>query len=368
MANQINAQEPKGWDKVVAWYARNSYAVNMVYCLGASIVIVGALFKILHWPGASYVLMVGMFTESFLFFIGIFEKPHAVYNWENVFPQLLGHEEKELLGGDGIPGKKNEVAAIPEAELAALKEGISKLGQTAEQLASIGEVADATLQLKKTMAAAGEGLENATAGFVQNIGNAGKGIEEATTGLTENIGKTGKGLNELVDNFAGTVGKAGKGVEDATASLTGKMGEAGQLFVNSQEELAKTAQSLGTRYEELSNSYKAVLAEMDVVIRETKACGKGVETVNSQIASLNSVYELQLKDLNAQVSAFRAQTEKVNGVSATIDQMALDAKQMQTAAAEALAAGKQYQTAQQKLAQQIADLNKVYGNMLNALA
>ena len=118
MANQNNPQELKGWDKVVAWYARHSYAVNMVYSLGASVVIVGALFKILHWPGASYVLMVGMFTESFLFMLGIFEKPHAVYNWENVFPQLIGHEEKELLGGNGLPGTepgKQVDTALPEA-------------------------------------------------------------------------------------------------------------------------------------------------------------------------------------------------------------------------------------------------------------
>ena len=151
MANQNNPQELKGWDKVVAWYARHSYAVNMVYSLGASVVIVGALFKILHWPGASYVLMVGMFTESFLFMLGIFEKPHPVYNWENVFPQLIGHEEKEILGGtgnpgdvNGTPGKETIDTSLPESELKALKEGIQNLSKTAEQLASIGEVADAT--------------------------------------------------------------------------------------------------------------------------------------------------------------------------------------------------------------------------------
>ena len=69
------------WDRIVAWYAGKAYGVQMVYSVGASIVIVGALFKILHWPGASQVLMVGMFTESFLFLIGIFEKPHISYHW-----------------------------------------------------------------------------------------------------------------------------------------------------------------------------------------------------------------------------------------------------------------------------------------------
>jgi|GEM_PF-155707 len=357
MANQNNPQELKGWDKVVAWYARHAYAVNMVYSLGASVVIVGALFKILHWPGASYVLMVGMFTESFLFMLGIFEKPHAVYNWENVFPQLIGHEEKELLGGNGIPGnvtdtpeRKTVDTALPEAELKALQEGIQNLSKTAQQLASIGEVADATAQLKKTITAAGQGLETASAGLTDNMAKAGKGIEDATVAL------------------AGSLGKAGQGVDVAVAAAAGNIAKAGEAVAESQQTLAKNTQSLGENYDALAKKYQAVIADMDAVIAQTKANGKGLESVNAQIASLNSVYELQLKEINAQAAAFRAQTEKVNGVSATVDQLAQDTKQIQAAAAQALEAGKQYQTAQQKLAQQIADLNKVYGNMLNALA
>lgn len=314
MANQANARQQKGWDKVVAWYARNAYAVNMIYSLGASVVIIGALFKILHWPGASYVLMAGMFTESFLFMMGIFEKPHASYHWENVFPQLIGDETKELLGGNGVNGvaapKQGEVPAIPEAELKALKEGIQKLGDTASQLASIGKVADATTELTSKMATAGKTMDAATAGFQTEMQ---------------------------------------------------KAGEAAQKFAGNQDVLAAaTAQ--------LNQTYQAVLGDMQTVQQNTKAYGKGVEAVGQQLASLNSVYELQLKDIQAQSAAFKAQTEKLNGVGKTIDQLAEETAQMKAASAAALEAGKQYQAAQQKLAQQVADLNKVYGNMLNAIA
>lgn len=294
MANQNKSQN--SWDKAVAWYASHSYAVTIVYSLGAAVVIIGALFKILHWPGASYVLMVGMFTEAFLFTIGIFEKPHASYHWENVFPQLVGHETKELVGGNGMLGMSMSQSAgmsgaetLPETELKALKDGIQKLGKTAEQLASIGEVADATAQLKKTMTQASQGLETAAAGITDNLGKAGKAVEEVAAGLGG-------------------------------------------------------------------------------VVSGTKTYAKGIEDMNAHLASINSVYELQLKDLNAQTAAFRTQTEKVNAVSANLDKMAVDVQHMQTATAGALEASKQYQTAQQKLAQQVADLNKVYGNMLNALA
>ena len=78
------------------WYSSPSGQkyVGIFYSLGASVVIIGALFKILHWPGASQVLMVGMITEALLFAIGIFEKPHKAYHWENVFP-ILTQEDVE---------------------------------------------------------------------------------------------------------------------------------------------------------------------------------------------------------------------------------------------------------------------------------
>src|ERR1700712_4651219 len=52
--------------------------VNVIVCVGASIVIVGALFKILHWKGADTMLMVGLFTEAFIFFLYAFVPPPPV--------------------------------------------------------------------------------------------------------------------------------------------------------------------------------------------------------------------------------------------------------------------------------------------------
>ena len=114
----------KGWDKVVQWYAKNAYAVNIIYSVGASVVIVGALFKILHWPGASYVLMAGMFTESFLFILGIFEKPHAVYNWENIYPELIGHEPRKAQPSVAGASESPKAVQVPDIEFKALEDAI----------------------------------------------------------------------------------------------------------------------------------------------------------------------------------------------------------------------------------------------------
>lgn len=290
MANQ---EKMSTWDKVIKWYAGHAYAVNIIYSLGASVVIVGALFKILHWPGASQVLMVGMFTESFLFILGIFEKPHASYHWENVFPQLIGEEAKELVGGNGnTPINETKVNALDDAEVKRLNEGIAGLSKAAEQLTKLSDVATAGNQLTSKMNAAGEAADK---------------------------------------------------------------------FVQSQTSLAGSAEKLGTQYQ-------TVIAGVETAAEQTKAFGKGIEQVNAQLASLNSVYELQLKSVEAQAAALKQQAEKLAAVNKTYDAMGEQTTEMQKTAATAVAAAQQYVAAQKKLAEQVADLNKVYGNMLNAVA
>ncbi len=272
MATQQENSQVSGWGKVVKWYASHAYAVNIIYSAGAAVVIIGALFKILHWPFASQILMVGMFTEAFLFTLGIFEKPHAVYHWENVFPQLTDENAKapqtNVLGG---------TSALAEKDIKALQEGIANVGKAAAQLATLGEVATATNGLVEKMTIAG----------------------------------------------------------------------------NAAEQFAATQTSLLNATEGVTKHYQAIEADVEGAANQTKAFGKTVEAINTQLSQINSVYELQLKEIQAQSAAYETLANQAN-----------ELKQNSTASVEA---SKQYLAAQQKLAVQVADLNKVYGNMLSAL-
>lgn len=67
--------------------------MNMAYGLGASVVIIGALFKILHWEIAgvvngSQLLAIGLITEAFIFAISAFETPEKEYDWTLAYPEL----------------------------------------------------------------------------------------------------------------------------------------------------------------------------------------------------------------------------------------------------------------------------------------
>ena len=296
------------WDRFMHWY--ESYdgknKVNIIYSAGASVVIIGALFKILHWPGASTVLMIGMFTEAFLFLIGTLEHPHPEFHWENVFPQLLEYgtkpellEEKSkqprpTLLGAGVAGAQTPMgaAAAPAAgeaagakapqlkdeDFKALKDGIADLAKTASQLSELGKVAD-------------------------------KGIK----------------LGEKLD-----------AAEAATEAYSSKMAAAGAAT----DTYAAATVSLAQSYEQVS-------ADMKHVADETKAYKEGVNDMGKKLASLNSVYELQLQAVNAQIEAQKGAA---------------------VAAKEAAEAQVAFAASTKQLQKQVADLNGIYGNMLNALA
>ena len=223
------------WAKFMHWYEsyQGKKVVGAVYSLGASVVIVGALFKIMHFPGAGIMLTVGMGIEALLFAIGCLDKPHADFHWENVFPQLMEYgtepqllEELQsrprptLLGAGAEGGKQSaNVPVIDEKAVEALKVGIANLSKTANQLSELGTVAVATNKLNEKLDAAGVAAEQ----FV-------------------------------------VAGKA-----------------------------------IGEKGSELTATYAQVNADMQKVAAGTKAYENQVKAISAQLNSLNSVYELQLK-------------------------------------------------------------------------
>ncbi|MDE0599189.1 MAG: gliding motility protein GldL, partial [Dokdonia donghaensis] len=81
--------------------------MNMVYGLGAAVVIIGALFKIMHWPFGNEMLIVGLVTEAVVFAISAFEPVDDELDWALVYPELAG----------GAGGSKKKAAAPVDAEV-----------------------------------------------------------------------------------------------------------------------------------------------------------------------------------------------------------------------------------------------------------
>ena len=105
---------------------------NMVYGLGAAIVIVGALFKIQHWPFGSLILTIGMVVEALVFTYSAFERQQSELDWSLVYP--------ELAGGVSSGKKKKEEPKDPEGILSKKLDNLLKEAKIDSQLfSSLGE-------------------------------------------------------------------------------------------------------------------------------------------------------------------------------------------------------------------------------------
>ena len=74
---------------------RGKRLINFAYSIGAAIVILGAMFKILHFPFGNELLFVGMITEVIVFTLSAFDTPIRDYNWDKVFPALTSDNPEE---------------------------------------------------------------------------------------------------------------------------------------------------------------------------------------------------------------------------------------------------------------------------------
>ncbi|WP_452221452.1 type IX secretion system motor protein PorL/GldL [Lacinutrix salivirga] len=92
----------------------NITLTNMIYGLGAAIVIVGALFKIQHWPYGSEILTIGMIVEALVFTYSAFERQQSDLDWSLVYPELAGGQvtskkkalKEEPKDAEGLLSKK----------------------------------------------------------------------------------------------------------------------------------------------------------------------------------------------------------------------------------------------------------------------
>ena len=125
---------------------------NMAYGLGASIVIIGALFKILHWElgplNGGVLLAIGLITEALIFAISAFEPVDDDLDWTLVYPELAG-------SAPAVKGK-NKVAEDPK-------------GMLSEKLDAMLKEARVDSQLFESLGTSIKSLEGAASGLEQSI-------------------------------------------------------------------------------------------------------------------------------------------------------------------------------------------------------
>ena len=277
--------------------------MSKLYGWGASAVIIGALFKINHWPGAVPMLILGMGTESLIFFLSAFEPLHIEWDWSLVYPELAGMKD----GGEISPLSEEKKSVTEELDkmLADAKIGPELVQRLGEGMANLADSANSLNSMTTAVAA--------TDKFVTNMDVA----AEAANDLSAAYKRTTESINR--DSEASS--SYSNSLKDATAAVS-------SLSAIYQE----TAQTLRTG----DTSYVDELKKMA-----------------SSLSSINAMYEIQMQNSSSQLEATKEVQERMQTMVANF--------------ADSAEGVLKYKEQVDALTRKVAELNQVYGNMLAAM-
>jgi len=237
-----------------------------IYGIGASIVILGAMFKILDFPYSSLMIGVGLTTEAIIFFLSAFEPKNEDLDWTKVYPELTG----QGFGPGRTIGQKTDMtsqkmdemlenAKIGPELLESLGKGMKNLASTTE---SLGNISDAAL---------------ATNDYAQNVTKASKSMVDINASYT----KTAIALEEM--------SSASEGAKEYKIQLTSVTKNLSALNNVYEEELKDSNMHAKT----ISKFYSNITVAMEGIAeagKETETFKTELAKLNQNVNSLNKVY------------------------------------------------------------------------------
>jgi hypothetical protein len=305
MASLTDIVESSGWKKFMA----------KLYGWGASVVIIGALFKIQHWKFAGLFLTMGLLTEAIIFFFSAFEPLHEELDWTLVYPELAGMSEQDEMDsmkelGTGVGGRPLERiedllgdASISESTLKGIGVGLEKLNVAASGIAEIS------------------GATAATQEFLKNI--------KAASGS----------VGTMTETYSSTV-----------QSITESAGALASAYLQSADQVAKSGSEVAGSYLKIAETLKG---EQNIIAQSGLVHEQHLESLNKNLSALNAVYELQVKEGSEHLKGSQK-------VYSGIEDMILRLK-------DSIDETSRYKEEIVKLRDNLSSLNNIYGNMLSAM-
>ncbi len=215
-----------------------------LYGFGAAIVIIGALFKILHLPGASLMLTLGMGTEAVIFIFSAFEPLHAEYDWSLVYPELAGLDghgghghapSQALLTPQKSPLSEKldemlEAANIDNALLESLSTGLRSLDATTKNLNAVSEVASVNAVYAEQLSKLTENLNALNNTYEQQLKVSLAQIEASAQAQAE--------MTKVLENISGSISSSEK-YKSEIASLSENVTALNKIYSNMLSAMGK---------------------------------------------------------------------------------------------------------------------------------
>lgn len=269
--------------------------MKYIYGLGAAVVIVGALFKILHLPGADLMLIVGLLTEAGIFCVSVLEPIHEDLDWTLVYPELA------LGQGDDDLHSLTEGSVDPDESVV-------------EQLDNM--LADARIE-PELIASLGKGMRNLSenAGKLNDITSASDATEEYVDSL--------KGASEKA-------GQLGGAYERASSSLSEKSEALGNAYERASSAIVDKSEVLGNAYEKAAES----IASITDANTEDNNFREQLSKVSGNLSALNNVYEMQIKGASEQLESSQQMYSGINELMSNLHDSIDDTKKYKQSMAE----------------------------------
>lgn len=250
-----------------------------VYGIGAAVVIVGALFKILHWSGANEMLTIGLLVEAAIFFLSAFEPHENELDWSKVYPELSEEYDGPMAapriankkpGGGSVSqdlDKMLEKGKVGPELIESLGKGMRNMAESASKMSNLSDAAVATNDYAKNVSSASKSLLEmnksyaTTAGAMTEMANASKDAKEYHTQIqevTKNLGAL-NAVYELELKDADTHVKAmNKFYTNLTGAMEGmsKVGENSQQFTSELNKLTGNITALNNVYGSMLTAMK----------------------------------------------------------------------------------------------------------------
>ncbi len=192
--------------------------MNMVYGLGAAVVIIGALFKIMHWPYGDLMLIIGLVTEAGVFVVSAFEPVDKELDWSKVYPELAGGEsydsvEEEVKDEKGLLSQKLDEmlkeARIDSSLMQSLGESIKSFEGAAKNLQPTTDSLNSQKKYSEELSQAAAQMETLNNLYKTQVESASRQAEvnqavaDNASALKEQMESLTKNLNSLNGVYGG---------------------------------------------------------------------------------------------------------------------------------------------------------------------
>jgi ABC-type transporter Mla subunit MlaD len=238
-----------------------NYVKNLIIGCGASVVLIGALFKIQSWPGASEMLTAGLLTEAGLFLMLGLLPPHTDYYWEKLYPGLDTHGGTlEHPGANGSAGPMGTPlnGDIVEKQLGGMLSELQVMAKSMSSLKALQEV---------DFASTGEQVKKMSDFYGH--------LNEAMANISESIDDTKTYRSNLAT------------LNTSLGNINGSMNQLDGVFSKQAVSMSSFSNSMGEALNSLADS-----------VNDTKQYKDQLSALNKNLGSLNNVYGSMLSAMS----------------------------------------------------------------------